>query len=296
MLRRFIALRMTARLAATLVAPALLGAAPPLGAQQWRTVDVSRQLRDSSAHEVRIRYGAGSLDVRPASGPVLFAMHLRYDEDAVTPVHRYDAASRTLTLGLGDGSMSLGRSLGKDSHGELRVALTPAVPLSLDLELGAAEARLELGGLQLRDVRISTGASDSEVSFDRPNRIPMERLSVSAGAANLQLTGVANANARALRIESGVGNVDVRFDGPLTQSMDVEATMTLGRVSLTVPHDAGVRVQLSRFLAGFEHFGLEKRGDAWYSANWDDATHRIDMKVRTVFGRVEIRRRAKPDA
>jgi hypothetical protein len=273
-----------------LAAALLFAAAFPAGAQQWRTVDVSRQVRDSGAHEVRIKYGAGSLDVRPSDDPVLFAMHLRYDEDAVTPVHRYDAASRTLTLGLGDGSIRLGRSLGKDSHGELRVALTRAVPLSLDLELGAAEARLDLGGLLLRDVEIETGASDSRVSFDRPNRIVMERLSVSAGAANLMLTGVANANARALRIESGVGNVDVRFDGALTQSMDVEATMTLGRVSLTVPRDAGVRVELSRFLAGFDHFGLEKRGDAWYSANWDEATHRIDMKVRTVFGSVAIRR------
>lgn len=277
-------------LPALLVPALLLGVAAPSSAQQWRTVDVSRQVRDSGAHAVRIRYGAGSLDVRAAADPVLFAMHLRYDEDAVTPVHRYDAATRTLTLGLGDGSVRLGRSLGKDSHGELRIGLSPAVPLSLDLELGAAEARLDLGGLLLRDVRIETGASDSHVTFDRPNRIPMERLSVNAGAANLHLTGVANANARRLRIESGVGNVDVRFDGALTQSMDVDATMTLGRVSLTVPRDAGVRVELSRFLAGFDHFGLEKRGDAWYSTNWDEATHRIDMKVRTVFGSVAIRR------
>ena len=272
---------MSRRLAPVLL---LLAAAVPAGAQHWRTVDVSRQLRDTAAHEVRIRYGAGSLDVRPADGAVLFTMHLRYDEEALTPVHRYDATSRTLTLGLGDGSVRLGRSLGKESHGELRVALTRAVPLSLDLDLGAAEARLDLGGLLLHEVDIETGASDSRVSFGVPNRIPMERLVVSAGAANLELTGVSNANARSLSIESGVGNVEVRFDGPLTRNIDIDATMTLGRVSVTVPRDAGVRVELSRFLAGFDHFGLEKRGDAWYSANWDTATHRVDMKARTVFG------------
>lgn len=268
----------------------LLVATAPLSAQKWRTVDVSRQVRDTAPHEVRIRYGAGSLDVRPADEPVLFAMHLRYDEEALTPVHRYDAAARTLTLGLGDGSVRLGRNLGKDSHGELRVALTRAVPMSLDLELGAAEARLDLGGLMLREVEIETGASDSHVSFDSPNRIAMERMAVSAGAANIELTGVSNANARALSIESGVGNVEVRFDGPLTRNIEIDASMTLGRVSVTVPRDAGVRVELSRFLAGFDHFGLEKRGDAWYSANWDTATHRVDMTVRTVFGSVAVRR------
>lgn len=262
----------------------------PLDAQQWRTVNVSRQLRDTSAHEVRIRYGAGSLDVRPTEDPLLFAMHLRYDEDAVTPVHRYDAAGRVVTLGLSDASVRIGRSVGKESHGELRVALSRQVPMTLDVELGAAEARIDLGGLSLRDVMIETGASDSKLSFDQPNRLPMRRLGVNAGAANLELTGLANARVGTLALKGGVGNVEVSFDGPLTRDVAIEAEVALGRVSVSVPRDAGLRVELSRFIAGFDHFGLVKRDDAYYSTNWDRATHRIDMKVRTVFGSVAIKR------
>lgn len=264
--------------------------AAPLGAQQWRTVDVSRQLRDTATHDVRISYGAGSLSVRPADDAVLFAMHLRYDEDAVTPVHRYDAASRRLTLGLGDASVRIGRSMGRNSYGELSVRLARAVPMNLDLALGAAEARLDLGGLALLGLKVETGASDSKLTFDSPNRVRMERLEVSAGAANLEVTGLANANARTIHVTSGVGNVELSFDGALAADVDIESEMALGRVEITVPRDAGVRVELSRFLAGFDHFGLEKRGGAWYSDNWDRAGRRVTMKVKTVFGGVAVRR------
>lgn len=280
-----------ARVLGCALAGAMIAAcAAPLGAQQWRTVDVARQLRDTAPHDVRISYGAGSVSVRAADEPVLFAMHLRYDEDAVTPVHRYDAANRRLTLGLGDASVRIGRSMGKDSYGELRVRLGRAVPMNLDLALGAAEARLDLGGLALRGLRVETGASDSKLTFDAPNRVRMDRLEVSAGAASLAVSGLANANAGSIHVTSGVGNVELSFDGALTGDVRIESEMALGRIEITLPRGAGVRVELSRFIAGFDHFGLQKRGDAWYSDDWDRATHRATLKIRTAFGGVVVRR------
>lgn len=268
----------------------LLAGALPLGAQQWRTVDVARQLRDTGTHDVRIRYGAGTLDVRPAEDRMLFAMHMRYDEDAVSPVHRYDAGQRRLSLGVGDGSMRLGRGAGKEAHGALRVALSREVPMHLDVGAGAAEARLDLGDMSVRTLRLETGASDSKLTFDRPNRVSMDRLEVRAGAANIELSGLANSRAREIQVTSGVGNVELSFDGAPTSDVEIAAEMALGRVEVTVPRDVGVRVELSRFLAGFDHFGLERRGNAYYSENWEQATRRVTMRVRTVFGGVTIRR------
>jgi len=274
-----------------LLALALTGAAAvTAGAQQWRTVDVSRQLRDTGAHDVRIRYGAGSLEVRPASEPVLFAMQMKYDEESVTPVHRYDAADRSLTLGLSDPQVKFGRDMGRRTKGEMRVALSPRVPVSLDLEVGAAQTRLDLGGLTLRDVKIETGASDSRVTFDTPNRTRMHRLDVTAGAANLALERVANARVGQIHVKGGVGNVSLDLAGNLTEDVDVEVEMALGRVAITVPRGAGVRVELERFISGFDHFGLEKRGDAWYSENWDRAERRVRVRVQTAFGSVAIHR------
>lgn len=259
-----------------------------LGAQQWRTVDVSRQLRDSSVHDVRIRYGAGSLAVGPTDDPVLFAMHMRYDEESVTPIHEYDPEERSLTLGMSDASIRLARSSRGDSHGELRVALSPRVPMTLDLDVGAAAAILDLGGLALREVKLETGASDSKVRFATPNPTRMRMFRISAGAASLDVSGLANANVDEVRVSGGVGSVVLDFGGPIMRDVDLETEMALGTVTVRVPRDAGVRVQLSRFIAGFDHFGLEKRGDAWYSDNWDRAAHRVTISAKTVFGSVSV--------
>jgi hypothetical protein len=273
--------------------PALVLLALPAGAlpaQQWRTVDVSRQLRDSSAHDVRIRYGAGTLSLRPTEDPVLFTMHMRYDEESVTPVHRYDAQDHSLTLGLSDVSIRGGGNAGREPHGELRVALSQRVPMTLDLALGAAQAQLELGGLALRAVKIETGASASRVRFGAPNPARMRTLEVSAGAASVHLQGLSNANVDEVRVAGGVGSVNLEFGSALARDVDVDAEMALGKVTVRVPPDAGVRVELSRFIAGFDHFGLRKRGDAWYSDNWDRAAHRVSIRVKTVFGSVAVLR------
>src|SRR5687767_3268962 len=77
----------------------VLAVASSAAAQSWRTVDVSRQLLDTTDHRIRVKYAAGRFSMRPTSDPVLFSMQLRYDEDRSEPVHRYDADIRSATLG-----------------------------------------------------------------------------------------------------------------------------------------------------------------------------------------------------
>jgi hypothetical protein len=48
-----------------------------------------------------------------------------------------------------------------------RIGLPPDVPLELQIESGATKTRLELGDLQLRSLKIGTGASDTRVALPR---------------------------------------------------------------------------------------------------------------------------------
>src|SRR3954466_6788811 len=122
--------------AASVVASGTLSllCALPLTAQSahfWRSVGLSRQLRDSAPQRIRVQYGAGQVDVRPALTPVLYDMHLRYDERRATPLHKYDADLRTTVLGLesfGEDARNVG---GTKDFGELRVGLPSSVPLDL---------------------------------------------------------------------------------------------------------------------------------------------------------------------
>src|SRR3954466_3444950 len=85
----------------------------------WRNVDISRQLRDTLPQRIRVQYGAGRVDVRGTSDPMLYAMHLRYDEARSVPLHRHDADQRSTSLGLESRSTGIHNTSSGES-GELR--------------------------------------------------------------------------------------------------------------------------------------------------------------------------------
>lgn len=274
-----------------LIAFALLLTPYASGAQTsplWRSVEVSRQLRDSLPQRIRVQYGSGRVDLRGTSEPQLYAMHLRYDELRSIPVHRYDASQRSTVLGL-ERRAGAPRS-GRDREaGELRLSLPRAVPLELELRFGGTEARLDLGGMALTSLRLECGASDAVLAFALPNRARMRELDVSVGAASFSALHLANANADLVRIRGGVGSVDLDFSGTWTRDLLVSTRLAVGKLTIRVPDDVGVRLEVRRVAAGFEHQGLVKRDDAWYSPNFDSARYKLRVRAETVFGQIEIR-------
>jgi hypothetical protein len=260
------------------------------GAQAWRTLDVSRQLRDSSEHRVRVRYGAGRFSLRPTTEPVLFSMQLRYDEERTQPLHEYDADERSVTLGVSGQTVRWSRHASDREVGEMRLGLSGAVPMDLELELGATQARVDAGGLALNNLRIQTGAADAVLDFSSPNRMRMRHLDVELGAAGFVITNLGNANVSSIRVQGGVGSVDLDFGGALKRDVSVEANVALGKLTLHVPQDVGIRIEVQKILASFDHHGLTKRGRAYYSDNWDTAKVLMRVRAETVFGAIEIER------
>ena len=259
-------------------------------AQSWRSMEVSRQLRDSAEHRVTVRYGAGRFTLRPTSDPVLFSMSVRYDEERMRPLHAYDVSGRSLRLGVEGESVRWTRLLKDRDESELRLQLSDAVPLDLRLELGATRARVDAGGLSLNSLRMETGAADAVLDFSSPNRRRMRVLDLELGAASLVITNLGNANVERIRVDGGVGSVDLDFGGTLTSDVDVDANVALGKLALHLPEAVGIRVEIRRILAGFQHAGLVRRGDAFYSENWDSARVRMRVRAETVFGAVEVYR------
>jgi hypothetical protein len=258
---------------------------------QWRSLDVSRQLRDSAPQRIKVQYGAGRVDVRGTDAPLLYGMHLRYDELRAVPLHRYDAEQRSSVLGLEPRSADSRVSSGPRSEsGQLRLVLPRAVPLDLDLEFGGTEAMLELGGLSLQSIRLECGATDATIGFTIPNRAHMRELNVDVGAASFTALNLGNANADQIRVRGGMGAIDLDFSGSWQRDLSVLTRVAIGKMTLRVPDDVGVRLEIKRVAAGFDHEGMVKRDDAWYSKNWDTATRKLRIRAETVFGDVELRR------
>lgn len=258
--------------------------------QSWRTVESSRQLSDSAAHHVRVQYGAGRLEVGGTSAALLYSMSLRYDESSATPIHAYDSGSRSLTLGVDAQSPRFSKNMDEKTKGEMRLSLSRSVPLDLDLDLGATKATLDLGGLNLSGLRIASGASETLVDFSTPNRGRMHSIDVDVGAASFEARNLANANTSSIRVHGGVGSVELDFGGQWSQDVAANVDLSLGKLTLHVPRDVGVRVEIEKFFAAFDQQGLQKRGDAYYTDNWDQAKYHLRLRAETTFGGIEFDR------
>ena len=275
---------------ALLLAAALAGVATPALAQHWRTLDASRQLRDTTPLAVRIEYAAGTLDVRPVASGDLYTLHLKYDADRSEPLSRYDSAARSLVLGVRSHRVMWNH--GDRDGGAMQAQLSTRVPMDLTVEIGAGEGTLELGGLRLTDLVVKGGAADATISFDAPNPVPMRTMRLEAGAASVKVQHAANAGTERVNATVGVGGLDLDFTGPLARDLDITASVALGDLTLRVSPEVGVYVDARSFLGSLKNSGLVKRNDGWYSAGYDTARRHVRVRLRAFIGGFTLRRTA----
>jgi hypothetical protein len=246
---------------------------------------MSRQLSDEASLDVRVRYGAGRFYIRPAETGVLYRMHLRYDEETFEPVARY-----------GDGRLDLGVEgiknklrWGKNrSSGEMELSLAQGVAMDLDLEFGAVRADVDLGGLEMTGLHITTGASESRIDISEPNRASMDKAGFEVGAADFHLKNLGNLHAERITVDAGVGNLVLDFQGDWNRDAQVSIDMGLGALELRFPEGLGVKVVKDTFLTSLDSEGLVKRGDSYYSLDWDEARHRVTVSVDAAFGSIGV--------
>lgn len=247
----------------------------------------ARQLWDEKPVTVSVEYGAGTLTVLPASKSMLYEMELRYDPRHIAPVTRFDGDQRRLELGIRSTENGRNRMNGKEGS-RASIALTREVPLDLTLQFGAGDADIDLGGMRLRKLDLSTGASETKLRFSAPNPISAEEVQLRAGAAELTVSGLGNARAEHLSFEGGVGSTTLDFSGEWNRSATATVQMGVGSVTLRLPRDLGVRINRSSFLSSFDGPGLVKRDGSYFSSNWDSAAHQLTVDVNAAFGSIDI--------
>ena len=258
----------------------------PAHAQNWRTFTSERQLWGSHPVTVEVEYAAGRLEVQPAQRSMLYRMSMRYNEDNVTPVSTFDDQSRTLRLGV-QGTESRRRTGGHEGS-RATIELTRELPLNLELEFGAGEAEIDLGGIRLQNLEVSTGASATKIRFDEPNPIRAERVEINAGAADLEVRGLGNTRAAQVNFNGGVGSTVLDFTGSWERGATASVKMGIGSLTLRFPRDLGVRIDRNSFLTSFEARGMTRREGSYFSSNWASARNRLTVSVDAALGSIEV--------
>ncbi|NNM31855.1 MAG: hypothetical protein HKO53_02260 [Gemmatimonadetes bacterium] len=277
---------MMTRPVVALTAVLAIGSPQALSGQNWKTVSASRAAQGEEHLEVSVTYGVGELRLSAGPDDLLYRTRLTFDEDAATPVHEYRDGE--LHVGISQYRGNALRFKEWSSEGAFDVELSPQVPMDLELEFGAVQADLDFTGLALTSLELETGASESAVHMDEPNVVTMDQASFHVGAADFNISGLGNFNARRISVEAGVGSVTLELGGTWVQESELEIEMGLGSLELRIPRSLGVRLERSSFLTSMDTGGMVRRDGAYYSANWDGAERKIDVEISAAFGSVDI--------
>jgi hypothetical protein len=263
---------------------------PGGAARNWQTLAASRPRGTVDSLRVIVRYDAGRISVGPAAAPLLYDARARYDADEQRLSRRYDAVTHTLHVGVDSALHASARVEGdsREQQGRLDLGLATGVPLDLDLDLGATRAVLDLGSLWVDALHVSSGATETDVTFGTANPQPMRDLFVDAGVGSITIHGLGNARAEHASIASTVGSVDIDFGGAWTGELPVTLRVALCSATLRVPRDAGIALRLSRRLANVDSDGFSVRDGVYYSNGYEQAKRHIVVDGSATLASVDL--------
>jgi hypothetical protein len=177
--------------------------------------------------------------------------------------------------------------------GKWYMRFSDAVPLSIDAELGAGRGDFDLTGLDVKDFRMSTGASSTTLIFGEPNKSEIEDFDIKSGVSKFVGEKLNNANFKHMTFEGGVGSYYLDFAGDLRHEADVKIKIGLGAVTIIIPREIGAKVRYQE--SWFSNFSIdrdfdeEKKG-VYVSPNYSSAEGRMNIYVESGLGSVKVKR------
>jgi len=260
-----------------------------LAAQTMRSVATSRPLSGERMLRASIEFGAGTVHVGPAASGDLYRMQLRYDADRNGPVNQFDAATGAVRLGLqGNGNAGIRVTSRAQMAQRAEIGFAPGVPLMLSANLGASDATHDLGGLSLTSLAVRGGASSTTVNFDTPNRATCSSATFTLGAAEFDVSGLANSGCAEIRVDGGVGRAMLSFDGAWQRNQRAQVSLAMGGLTLRIPRSTGVRLVASRFLSALDAEGFVQEGKVWSTPGFATAKQTLTVELKTSASGVRV--------
>ncbi len=220
--------------AASLIWAALRANAQPGGESQA----LIQTLGEARQAEVRLDFGVGELKVMALTDSVyLMEGQIRHGPgEALKQSYSVDDGTGKLTLDQAQKTILLPFLAGPGANTHWEVRLTDDVPLSLEVDTGVGEAKLDLSGLQIKTLNLDTGVGKTTVVF--PGSGAMQA-TISTGVGEVIVTIPETLPTR-LTVDSGLTTVNIpsRF----ARNGDVYTTpkFTANGPYLELELDAGV--------------------------------------------------------
>jgi hypothetical protein len=181
----------------------------------------------------------------------------------------------------------------EDHTRKLTVRLGDQIPISLEVVLGAGKGDIDLSGLLVRDLKVSTGASSVDLRCDKPNAIPAEDVRIESGVSKFTATNLCNTNFKNLKFSGGVGSYRLDFGGDLHHEANAKIEVGLGSVTVSVPKQ--IPAKLLYDASFFSSFSLDDdftktRSGVYETEDFKDSDNHLIIEIESGLGSVKVKR------
>lgn len=261
--------------------------------------------------DVRIKFNLGKLDILPFSGDRLYELNAEYPNENYTPNVKYsvsnigilnlESQNVTSTLGTSIKIENITNVFNKEKRDDTihhirnkwDLKINKDIPAELSLTCGASEQNIELGGMSLKYLKLSTGASATVLNFSEPNK-ERQNIKLEAGASSLEAKGLGNANAESINFKGGVGKSLLNFSGELKENSLIEISGGMGLIDLEIPKDTGAKIEASgnKFITlTLQNIpdNFKKTGGVYLNNAYDENKPHLTIKVNMAIGSLNIK-------
>jgi hypothetical protein len=240
----------------------------------------------------------GSISIKRSEQDNIATVEYSEEEDAKQKIYiSYDISNETGTLyiKLKESTHFWGDDDDHNGHNRhLDIKLGTAIPVSFDLELGAGKGEIDLTDLQVKDIKISTGASSVTMKCSRPNPISADDISIESGVSKFTATNLSNLNFSNLKFSGGVGSYKLDFDGKLRKNAKVQIEVGLGSINVYVPKTIPAKlIYDDNWLSSFKlDDDFEKtRSGVYETSDFQDASNHLTISLESGLGSVRVHRK-----
>jgi hypothetical protein len=174
---------------------------------------------------------------------------------------------------------------------EFNLTLGTALPYMLTIETGASDSEFDLGGLPLTRLALKLGAGKNVTNFLEPNPQAMSVLDIDAGACNMELRGLANANFADLTLDGGAAAFICDFGGTLKRDAAAHLNTGMSTLEINVPATTAARIVSEPVLGRLDTSNgfVTRDGGYWTRAAEEGGTPVLTVHANVALGTLALR-------
>jgi len=257
--------------------------------QQVSHFEDNRPLEKEKELQVKVHFSRGDFSLSAGEEGEVYNLELNYDSRALSRSIDYHTIGERGVLDV-EVRRKRGFKLRKYPETSLYLKLTPALPTSIELSMGACEGTIDLSGLRIVDLEIDVGAGEMEVYFDQPNPESLRQMKIEAGVGELEVHSLGNSNCQLILFEGGLGEFLLDFSGDWQRDARAEIEMGLGDLTVRLPRDLGVKLMVDKsFMTSLSIDSFVKNGNEYISQNYEKARYHLTLTIEAGIGDVTIK-------